>query len=107
MRSLTAIICLTAFFALQYGKLVSYWHCRIASIYTATACDCVQQLLDNHKDTSHHASTILKEKTEEVVLFHEQYSSWTPTETAVIYEIANIDITPYTYSPSIFQPPRF
>ena len=106
MRSLTAIICLTAFFALQYGKLVSYWHCRIASIYTSTPCDCVQQLLDNHKDTTHHSSTILKEKTEEVVVFHEQYANWQPTETAITYEIAYIEVIPLSYSPSIFQPPR-
>ena len=107
MRSLTAIICLTAFFALQYGKLVSYWHCRIASIYTATACDCVQQLLDNHKDTAHHSSTLLKEKTEEVVLFHEQLQEEQSIKTAVTYEIAYVDVIPYTYSPTIFQPPRF
>src|SRR3954471_13578597 len=97
MRSLTAIICLTAFFALQYGKLVSYWHCRIASIYSATSCDCVQQLLDNHKDSAHHSSTLLKEKTEEVVLFHEQLTNWQPTKTAVTYEMAYIDVIPYFY----------
>lgn len=106
MRSLTAIICLTAFFALQYGKLVNYWHCRIASIYTATACDCVKQLLDNHKDTTHHSSTLLKEKTEEVVLFHEPHTDWTPAPTAIIYETAYINVIPETYSPAIFQPPR-
>jgi hypothetical protein len=106
VRSLTAIICLTAFFALQYGKLVSYWHCRIASIYTSTPCDCVQQLLDTHKDTTHHSSAILKEKTEEVVLFHEQLTRWQPAETTVACEIAYIDVIPYTYAPTIFQPPR-
>ena len=107
MRSFTAIICLTAFFALQYGKLVSYWHCRIASIYTATTCDCVQQLLDNHKDAAHHSSTLLKEKTEEVVLFHEQLTNWQPRETAVTYETAYINVIPETHFPAIFQPPRF
>jgi hypothetical protein len=106
VRSLTAIICLTAFFALQYGKLVSYWHCRIVSIYTSTTCDCVQQLLDNHKDTTHHSSTILQEKTEEVVLFHEQPASWQPAGTAVTYEMAYIDVIPFAYAPTIFQPPR-
>ena len=106
MRSLTAIICLTAFFAMQCGKLVSYWHCRIASIYTATACDCVQQLLDNHKDTTHHPSTILKEKTEEVVFFHEPVQSWHSTEIPVTYETAYMEVIPETYSPTVFQPPR-
>ena len=106
MRSLTAIICLTAFFALQYGKLVSYWHCRIASVYTSTPCDCLQQLLDTHKDTTHHSAAILKEKTEEVVLFHEQLTNWLPTETAISYETAYITVIPETHSPAIFQPPR-
>lgn len=55
MRSFTAIICLTAFFALH------------------------------HKDTTHHTSTILKERTKEVVLFHESLQSWQAIETA-IYE---------------------
>jgi len=106
LRSLTAIIFLTAFFALQYGKLVNYWHCRIASVYSATPCDCVKQLLDNHKDSTHHSSALLKEKTEEVVLFHESLPRWQPTETVVTYEIAYLDAIPYAYAPTIFQPPR-
>lgn len=106
MRSITAIICLTAFFALQYGKLFNYWHCRIVSIYTSTPCDCVKQLLDNHKDTTHHSSAILKEKTEEVILFHECLQSWQPTGAALTLEMAYIDVMPETHSPTIFQPPR-
>ena len=106
VRSVTAIICLTAFFALQCGKLVSYWHCRIVSIYSATPCDCVQQLVDNHKDANHHSATILKERTEEVVFFHEPVQSWQPAQTKVAYEMAYIEVIPYTYSPAIFQPPR-
>lgn len=100
------MICLTAFFALQYGKLVSYWHCRIASMYTATPCDCVQQLLDTHKDTSHHASTLLNEKTEDVVWFHEPHTHWQPAITTVSYVIAYLADKPSTYAASIFQPPR-
>lgn len=101
------MICLTAFFALQYGKLVSYWHCRIASIYSATSCDCVQQLLDQHKDSTHHSGTVLKEKTEEVVFFHEPLTNWPPITQVVTYEMAYIGIIPEPQSPSIFQPPRF
>ena len=107
MRSLTAIICLTAFFALQYGKLISYWHCRYVSIYSATPCDCVQQLLDVHKNGTPHTTTTLKEKTEEIVLFHELVKSWQPpAATRVIYEMAYIDIIPETYKAAVFQPPR-
>lgn len=106
MRSLTAIICLTAFFALQYGKLVSYWHCKFTSIYTSTGCDCVQHLLDTSKETAHHATTTLKEKTEEIVLFHEPIQSWQSLTTPVIYEMAYIDEIPETYKAAVFQPPR-
>lgn len=106
MRSLTAIICLTAFFALQYGKLVSYWHCKFASIYTSTRCDCVQQLLDTSKETAHHATATLKEKTEEIVFFHELIQSWQSPATPVIYEMAYIDEIPETYKAAVFQPPR-
>ncbi len=107
MRSLTAIICLTAFFALQYGKLVSYWHCKFTSIYTSTGCDCVQHLLDTSKETAHHATATLKEKTEEIVFFHEAIQSWQSPATPVIYEMAYVDEIPETCKATVFQPPRF
>lgn len=107
VRSLTAIICLTAFFALQYGKLVSYWNCRFVSIYTATACDCVQQLLDAHKHAAPYTTATLKEKTEEIMLFHELVESWQFPATPVIYETAYFDAMPETYKAAVFQPPRF
>jgi hypothetical protein len=83
VRSLTAIIFLTAFFALQYGKLVSYWQCRVTSLYTSTRCDCVQQLLDkNTNDTQHAAATPVK------------------------HEMAYTEIIPELHTPAIFQPPK-
>jgi hypothetical protein len=106
VRSFTAIICLTAFFALQYGKLVSYWHCKFTSIYTSTGCDCVQHLLDTSKETAHHATATLKEKTEEIVLFHELIQSWQSPATPVIYEMAYIDEISETDKAAVFQPPR-
>jgi hypothetical protein len=106
VRSITAIICLTAFFALQYGKLVSYWHCKFASIYTSTHCDCVQQLLDNHKDGTPHAPSTIKEKTEEIVLFHELAQSWQSPVLPVTHEITYMECIPDTYPAAIFQPPR-
>jgi hypothetical protein len=106
VRSLTAIICLTAFFALQYGKLVSYWQCRFASLYTSTRCDCIQQLLDKNTDTSQHATATLKEKTVEITLFHEQTQSWLPPAIAVKHEMAYTEIVPEIHTPAIFQPPR-
>jgi hypothetical protein len=106
VRSFTAIICLTAFFALQYGKLVSYWHCKFASIYTSTRCDCVQQLLDNHKDGTPHSPSTIKEKTEDTVLFHELVQSWQSPVILITHEMTYLEIIPETSPAAIFQPPR-
>jgi hypothetical protein len=106
VRSLTAIICLTAFFALQYGKLISYWHCKFASIYTSTRCDCVQPLLDLHKDTTHHATGTLKEKTEEIVFFHELVQSWQSPVIITTHEMAYSAVLPEINRAAVFQPPR-
>lgn len=106
MRTLTAIICLTAFFALQYGKLVSYWHCRIINISAAAPCDCVKQLMDVHKDSTPHSATTLKEKTEEIFLFHETPQSWPLPVTHTTFITAYIEVLPKTFTTAIFQPPR-
>jgi len=106
VRSLTATICLTAFFALQYGNLVSYWQCRFASLYTSTRCDCIQQLLDKNTDSAHHSNATLKEKTVEITLFHEQTQSWQSPAIPVKHETAYTEITPAIHTAAIFQPPR-
>jgi hypothetical protein len=106
VRSLTAIICLTAFFALQYGKLASYWQCRFASLYTSTRCDCIQQLLDKNPDSTQHSTATFKEKTIEITLFHEQTQHWQSTPMSVKHEIAYTEITPEVHTFDIFQPPR-
>lgn len=106
MRSLTAVILLTAFFALQYGKLISYWHCKLATIGSAAPCDCVKQLLDVHKDGTSHTAATLKEKTEEIVLFHEQPLAWQPLPAAITHTIAYIPSLPVAHSCFVFQPPQ-
>jgi hypothetical protein len=106
VRSVTAIICLTAFLALQYGKLASYWHCRFVSLYSSTPCDCVQQLLDTHKNGDGHAPTTLKEKTEDIVLFYEAVQSWQSPVPPVTVVTASPEDIPETFSSPVFQPPR-
>jgi hypothetical protein len=106
VRSLTAIICLTAFFALQYGKLVSYWQCRFTSLYTSNRCDCIQQLLDKNSDSTQQTAATLKEKTVEITLFHEQAQSWQSPAAPVKHEMAYTEIIPELHTPTIFQPPR-
>jgi hypothetical protein len=107
LHTLTAILCFTAFFALQYGKLISYWHCRIVSISSAAPCDCVQQLLDTHKDDAKHATATLKEKTEDVVLFYEPVQQTNTVDiTCTAYPMAHTYAIPQTSTGSVFQPPR-
>jgi len=101
------MICLTAFFALQYGKLISYWHCRLINISSAAPCDCIKQLLDVHKEDTSHPTATLKEKTEDIVLFHEQpQPNRQPVATIVTHTIAYISFTPQSGSSPVFQPPR-
>jgi hypothetical protein len=106
VRSVTAIIFLTTFFALQYGKLASYWHCRFVSLYSSTPCDCVQQLLDAHKDGDGHTPTTLKEKTEDIVLFYETVQSWQSPVLPVTVITAYPEDIPETFTSPVFQPPR-
>ena len=107
MRTLTAIICITAFFALQYGKLISYYHCRIITLTATAPCDCVKQLLDVHKDGTTHTTATVKEKTEEIWLFHEQSGySCQPPLTNSSFETGYIRVLPEIYTASVFQPPR-
>lgn len=105
MRKLITIICLIAFIALQYGKVVSYWHCRLSAPPT---CDC-QKTLTGHTDKDHPATPVMiaKEKAEEVFLAHEttlHLPSLTITNncTQSLYQ----SLVPADHTASIFQPPR-
>jgi hypothetical protein len=105
MRKLIAIICLTAFIALQYGKIVSYWHCRLAA--ATVHCDCEKKWLD-HTDKDHPTPVMIaKEKAEEVFLTHE-VSLYQP---AIITsnnkkQPLYCSLIPAGHTRSIFQPPR-
>jgi hypothetical protein len=109
MRKTVAILCLASFFALQYGKLVSYWHCKINAVVAAAICDCEKRLVDIHKEGTPqaNATATAKEKYEETYLFHE----WqvTPTQLPVVLN-SNIPVyvalIPQDYTEAIFQPPR-
>lgn len=66
MRSGIAIICIVAFAALQYGKLMSYWHCQLQAS-GKEPCDCAKILIPTHDDDQQPvmAAHIQKEKVEE------------------------------------------
>lgn len=109
MRKAIAILSLTVFLAMQYGKLVTYWHCKISAAIAQTICDCEKQLIDIHKEDKGRTDpvTIAKEKTEEHYFFAE-------TALKPVNEFVFLHTTfptystaiPESYQPAIFQPPR-
>ena len=105
MRKLIAIICLTAFIALQYGKLVSYWHCRLAA--ATVHCDCEKKLV-GHTDKDHPTPVMIaKEKAEEAFLAHET-SLTQPIVIILSYNNQTLyqSLIPADHTCSIFQPPK-
>jgi hypothetical protein len=107
MRKGIAIICLTVFIALQYGKLVSYWHCRYIVVNKA-ACDCEKLLTDHNKDGSPHATAAIpaKDKAEENYCCDETIAQQTPLNTSIIHIPVYTSLIPDDHSSGIFQPPR-
>jgi hypothetical protein len=109
MRKAVAIVCITSFFALQYGKLVSYWHCRINAAVAAAICDCEKNLADVHKEGTPlaNATATAKEKYEEVYLFRELPGSYTLLPVLLNSRIPMYAaVIPQGYTKAIFQPPR-
>jgi hypothetical protein len=99
---------MVAFVGLQYGKLVSYWHCRLVTITSVAPCDCTQKLLDHHSNGDTHTATFftVKEKTEEIVLLFE-HDVISPRHTPMlIHRAVYKDLLPNIYTATVFQPPR-
>jgi hypothetical protein len=104
-----AVICLFTFLALQYGKLASYWQCRLSAESAAAYCECEKYLLDTHQkgQTENSATGIAKEKTEESYIWEitikkvstEQPVNNTPSS---LYQ----PLIPQDHTKNIFQPPR-
>ena len=109
MRKLIAIVCLTTFFALQYGKLVSYWHCKVNAAIAQAICDCEKLLIDVHKDDGGNNSpvAIAKEKSEERYLSDELNFNYPPCFVhSVNHSTEYITVIPEGFPASVFQPPR-
>ena len=104
-----AAICLFCFLALQYGKLASYYKCRLSAESNAAYCECEKYWMDTHqKDRPSNAATaIAKEKTEESYTWEfsvnkitaEQPAPHTPSS---LYRT----LVPEDHTKNIFQPPR-
>jgi hypothetical protein len=111
MRKITSILLLGIFFLLQYGKIVSYWHCKIiASSVTSTHCDCEDIVNGKKKDNppANDIHTIAKEKSLEVFVIN-------PAQSFQNSVILSSSKTSFTYDGDclagfvipVFQPPCF
>ena len=97
------------FLALQYGKLASYWGCRLSAESAAAYCECEKYILDTHqKGVPENAATaIAKEKTEESYLW--EFSVKKMTVQQLVHNTPSSlyqGLIPEDHTKNIFQPPR-
>ncbi|NML21044.1 hypothetical protein HHL16_09180 [Pseudoflavitalea sp. G-6-1-2] len=61
MRRLIALLCFVCFFAIQYGRIMSYWECRLMANSTAARCDC-EKLIAKQADAKGNFSVSVQQK---------------------------------------------
>lgn len=111
MQKTTAILFLFLFSAIQYGKLISYWNCKITNTSDARAvqCDCEKILTDTNGDEDSNLLTRVQ--------INDKVEEWYNADPSVIIPAKNFKInlntnpvissSPSTgYTGSIFQPPK-
>jgi hypothetical protein len=111
MQKMIALIFLILFTAIQYGKLISYWKCKVTNTSDALAvqCDCDKILTDSNgdDDATVLAKTQAKDKVDERFYFHKSLVESascliTSKITTKIWASHSDGFTGY-----VFQPPRF
>ena len=111
MRKISSILLFGIFFLLQYGKIVSYWHCKIiSSSVTTTHCDCEDLINGKTKDNppATDIHTIAKEKSLEVFIINsgqsfQDISILSASEKSSVYD----DDCLTGFVIPVFQPPCF
>ncbi|WP_127130164.1 hypothetical protein [Pseudoflavitalea rhizosphaerae] len=108
MRRLTALLLLICFFAIQYGRIMSYWECRLMATTAAAKCDC-EKIMAQADDKKGHFATSFPTKGISEEVYDHSYCSL-PGLLAIAPESK---IIPPAASPlsdasakGIFQPPR-
>lgn len=108
MRRLIALLCLCCFLAIQYGRIMSYWECRLRAAYTAATCDCEKLITENGTDKGHISTAFPVKGISEEVYDHSFCSM--PDQTAPAPGKLSIPISstplPDADAKGIFQPPR-
>ena len=108
MRHVIAIVCLSIFFTMQYGKLVSYWRCKINAAVSAVHCDC-EKIMNHtaHSAVGHPATMIAQEKLEEVYVLHGVHTLNKPQIVIIHNNFPSFtDALPEGRTIAVFQPPR-
>jgi hypothetical protein len=108
MRRLSAILLLICFFAIQYGRIMSYWECRLRAATTAAKCDCEKIMAQADDKKLHYAASFPVKGIFEEVYDHAYCSL--PAPLAIAPAGTSIPLTdtplPDAAAYGIFQPPR-
>lgn len=108
MRRLTALLLLICFFAIQYGRIMSYWECRLMATTAAAKCDCEKIMAQADDKKGHFAASFPTKGISEEVYDHTYYSL--PGLLALAPDSNNFPPVdspiPDAGTKGIFQPPR-
>ena len=112
MNKLIATFFLMSFAVVQYGKLVSYWNCKItkSSDPQVVKCDC-EKILDTSTslgDLNLQAEGPISLKAEECVLRHSVLQLQREKSEISSPTVARLSFSPFTgHAGLVFQPPKF
>ncbi|MBO9631801.1 MAG: hypothetical protein J7578_01695 [Chitinophagaceae bacterium] len=108
MRRLSALLVLICFFAIQYGRIMSYWECRLRATTTAAKCDCEKIMAQADGKQLHYAASSSGKAVPEETYDHAYYSL--PGSLAIAPAKTSFPATatplPDASAYGIFQPPR-
>jgi hypothetical protein len=110
MQKIYALVFMLLFSTMQYGKLVSYWKCKVTNIgeIPALQCDCEKILSasNSNENPSLFAKINFKEKTDECLRFYSIRLIRSNCIERFKHTSKMTRIPTVLFSGSIFQPPR-
>jgi hypothetical protein len=108
MRRVTALLLLICFFAIQYGRIMSYWECRLMASTAAAKCDCEKIMAQSDDKQGHFAASSPVKGISEEVYDHAYYSLPGQLAIAPASNTISLQATPLCDASTngIFQPPR-
>jgi hypothetical protein len=103
-----ASILVLTFLVLQYGKLASYWECRMSAASYAEYCECQKLLVDTHEkgNTETAPTAIAKEKTDESYQWETHVNNIAEQPVQHTPSSQYLSWIPGDHSQVVFQPPK-